>query len=81
VSRDQKLRWKWVTLALDVGERAEVEAEADVLERCSWCFRVGTGLLRDIWRSATTQVSGEVGFVRSSAIAGCVRCVDVFVRM
>jgi hypothetical protein len=81
VSRDQKLRWKWVILALDVGEGAEVEAEGDVLEGFSCCFRVGTGLLRDIWRSATTQVSGEVGFVRSSAIGGCVPCVDVFVRM
>jgi hypothetical protein len=55
VSRDQKLRWKWVTLALDVGERAEVEAEADIiLERISCFFCVGTGLLREFWRSATT---------------------------
>jgi hypothetical protein len=26
-------------------------------------------------------VSGEVGFVRSSAIGGCLSCVDVFVRV
>jgi hypothetical protein len=26
-------------------------------------------------------VSGEVGFVRSSAIDGCLSCMDVFVRV